>query len=324
MPFPILPPALRPGDTVAVIAPSSPFEPVLAWVGLGWLARRYRVLFDADSGALRASGAGQGGGSPLSGPPNRGLFSRAGYLAGCDARRLDELVRALEHPDVRAIFAARGGYGANRFVHRIDWRLLAERPRWIVGFSDITALHVEAARVGVASLHGAHVAALGRGDARARDALIRVLENPLGERRFDGLTALRTGAAEGPLFGGNLALLHACAAAGRLEVPEGCVLLLEDVTERPYRIDRMLATLEVGGHLARAAAVVLGDFEQCGPGPDGVTVDDVLRDRLLPLGVPVVAGLPIGHGRRNEPAILGGLARVLAHGPEATVTLAGA
>ncbi|MGK4004332.1 LD-carboxypeptidase [Sorangium sp. So ce1036] len=324
MPSPILPPALRPGDTIAVIAPSSPFEHVLAWVGLGWLARRYRVLFDTDSGAPRAGDADQGMDLPLSGPPGRGLFSRAGYLAGSDARRRDELVRALEHPDVRAIFAARGGYGANRFVHRLDWRLLAERPRWIVGFSDITALHVEAARVGVASLHGAHVAALGRGDARARDALIRTLEDPLGERRFDGLTALRVGAAEGPLFGGNLALLHACAAAGRLEVPDGCVLLLEDVTERPYRIDRMLATLEVGGHLARAAAVVLGDFEQCNPGPDGVTVDDVLRDRLLPLGIPVVAGLPIGHGRRNEPAILGGRARVLSHGPEAAVTLAGA
>ncbi|WP_437301828.1 S66 peptidase family protein [Sorangium sp. So ce388] len=320
----ILPPALRPGDTVAVIAPSSPFERVLAWVGIGWLAQRYRVLFDTGGGPPLA-GDSRGGGAPsLSAPSSRGLFARTGYLAGSDARRRDELVHALSHPDVRAIFAARGGYGANRFVHGLDWTPLAKEPRWIVGFSDITALHVEAARAGVASLHGAHVAALGRGDARARAALLRALEDPAGERRFGGLTALRAGAAEGPLFGGNLALLHACAAAGRLRVPEGCVLLLEDVTERPYRIDRMLATLEVGGHLAQAAAVVLGDFDQCDPGPDGVTVGEVLRDRLLPLGVPVVAGLPIGHGLRNEPAILGGRARVLSPGPEAVVTLAGA
>lgn len=324
MPPLILPPGLRPGDTVAVIAPSSPFEHVLAWVGIGWLAQRYRVLFDTGSGPPLA-GDSRGCGAPsLSAPSGRGLFARAGYLAGNDARRRDELVHALSHPDVRAIFAARGGYGANRFVHRLDWTVLARHPRWIVGFSDITALHVEAARAGVASLHGAHVTALGRGDARARAALVRALEDPLGERRFDGLTALRPGAAEGPLFGGNLALLHACAAAGRLRVPEGCVLLLEDVTERPYRIDRMLTTLEVGGHLAAAAAVVLGDFEQCAPGPDGVTVDEVLCDRLLPLGVPVVSGLPIGHGLRNEPAILGGPARVLASGPGAVVTLAGA
>ncbi|XXX71604.1 LD-carboxypeptidase [Sorangium sp. So ce134] len=324
MPPLILPPALRPGDTVAVIAPSSPFEHALAWVGLGWLARRYRVLFDTGGGPPLAGDSRRGGEPSLSAPSGRGLFARTGYLAGSDARRSDELARALSHPDVRAIFAARGGYGANRFVHRLDWSALADRPRWIVGFSDVTALHVEAARAGVASLHGAHVAALGRGDAHARAALISTLEDPLGERRFDGLTTLRAGAAEGPLFGGNLALLHACAAAGRLRVPEGCVLLLEDVTERPYRIDRMLATLEVGGHLAPAAAVVLGDFEECNPGPDGVTVDEVLRDRLLPLGIPVVAGLPIGHGLRNEPAILGGRACVLARGPEAVVTLAGA
>ncbi len=296
----VLPPPLRPGDTVAVIAPSSPFEHELAWVGLGWLARRYHVRFD------------------------RGLFAREGFLAGSDARRRDELVDALLRPGVRAIFAARGGYGANRFAHGLDWGALARDPRWIVGFSDVTALHVEAARAGVASLHGAHVTSLGRGDARARAALVRALEDPTGARRFSGLEALRPGAAEGPLFGGNLTLLHACAAAGRLRVPEGCVLLLEDVTERPYRIDRALATLEVGGHLAPVAAVALGEFTQCDPGPDGVTARDVLRERLLRLGVPVVAGLPIGHGRRNEPAILGARAVVEAGPREAAVTLAGA
>lgn len=296
----ILPPPLRPGDTVAVIAPASPFEHALAWVGIGWLAQRYRVHF------------------------SRGLFLRDGFLAGSDARRRDELEDALERPGVRAIFAARGGYGANRFVHRIDWGPLARDPRWIVGFSDITALHVEAARAGVASLHGPHVTSLGRGDARARAALVRALEDPAGERRFAGLATLRPGVAEGPAFGGNLTLLHACAAAGRLCVPEGCVLLLEDVSERPYRIDRALTTLEVGGHLAPAAAIVLGDFTQCDPGPDGVTVAEVLRDRLLPLGVPVVAGLPVGHGARNEPVILGGRAVVEAGPQGAAVTLAGA
>lgn len=296
----LLPQPLRPGDTVAVIAPASPFEHVLAWTGIGWLARRYRVRFRRD------------------------LFTRTGYLAGSDERRREELEGALASPEVRAIFAARGGYGASRFVHRVDWAPLARDPRWIVGFSDITALHVEAARVGVASVHGAHVTALGRADASTRAPLLRLLEDPAGERRFSGLTAVRPGVAEGPLFGGNLTLLHACAAAGRLRVPDGAVLLLEDVTERPYRLDRCLATLEAGGYLARVSAVLLGDFEQCDPGPDRVTVAEALRDRLLPLGVPVVAGLPIGHGRRNEPVILGARAVVEARAGEAAVLLAGA
>ncbi len=238
-----------------------------------------------------------------------------------DERRRDELVAALTGADVRAILAVRGGYGASRFVHALDWSTLAASPRWIVGFSDITALHVEAARVGVASLHGPHLTSVGRGDARARADLIRALEHPSARRAYPGLTVLREGVAAGPLFGGNLTLLHACAAAGRLQVPEGCVLLLEDVTERPYRIDRMLATLAVGGHLQRAAAIVLGDFTQCDPGPDRITVAEVLRGALSSLGVPVVSGVPVGHGVRNDPVVLGGMARVEARGGEGVLVL---
>jgi muramoyltetrapeptide carboxypeptidase len=295
----IFPPALRPGDLVAVVAPSSPFEHVLAWVGLGWLASRYRVHY------------------------TRGLFARDGYLAGSDARRRDELAAALAHPDVRAVIAARGGYGASRFAHTLDWTALAAQPRWIIGFSDVTAFHVEAARAGVASVHGPHLTGFGRGDARARAAFVATLEDPLGERVYDGLHAVREGAAAGPLFGGNLALLHACAASGRLRVPPGSVLLLEDVTERPYRVDRALATLVAGGHLDGVAAVVLGDFTQCDPGPDGVTVEQVLRAGLLPLGVPVVSGLPVGHGTRNDPVVLGVTARVEARGGHGRVVLGG-
>jgi muramoyltetrapeptide carboxypeptidase len=295
--FSIVPPALRPGDLIAVVAPSSPFEHVLAWAGLGWLARRYRVRFA------------------------RGLFTRDGYLAGTDERRRGELTEALTDPEVRAVLAARGGYGASRFVHAVDWSALAASPRWLVGFSDITALHVEAARVGVASIHGPHLTALGRGDARTRAALVQALEEPLAPRVYEGLGVVREGIAAGPLFGGNLTMLHACAAAGRLEVPAGCVLLLEDVTERPYRLDRMLATLAAGGHLGRVGAVVLGDFTQCDPGPDGVTVDQVLREALGRLGVPVVRGVPVGHELRNDPVTLGGMARVAARGREGVLRL---
>jgi muramoyltetrapeptide carboxypeptidase len=295
----VFPPALRPGDVIAAVAPSGPFEPALAWVGLGWLAQRYEVRF------------------------GRGMFSRAGYLAGSDERRRDELASALADPRVRAVVAARGGYGASRFVHALDWGALAASPRWIIGFSDITALHVEAARVGVASIHGPHLTSLGRADAAGRAAFLRAIEEPSAPRTYDGLVALHPGSHTGSLFGGNLSMLQACAAAGRLVVPEGCVLLLEDVTEKPYRVDRMLATLEVGGFLARAGAVVLGDFTQCDPGPDRVTVEAVLAERLSRLGVPVIRGLPVGHGLRNDPVVLGGRARVEARGGTGSLTLGG-
>lgn len=277
----IIPPALRPGDRVAVFAGSSPFEPTLAWRGLGWLARRYRVVFD------------------------RSVFARAGYLAGPDERRRGELAGYLADPGIRAIFAMRGGYGLSRFAHGLDWSRLAAEPRWLVGFSDVTALHVEAARSGVASVHGPMVAALGRADEVSRGLTLRAVEEPLAPFRLEGLSCLRAGRAEGPLFGGNLTLLHACAAAGRLLVPPGSLLLIEDVTERPYRIDRMLTTLLVGGHLDRVAGVVVGEFSDCAPGPDRVTTEQVLAERLGSLGVPVVAGAPIGHGVRNVPVVLG-------------------
>jgi len=283
----VWPAPLRERALVHVVAPSSPFEAVLAWRGLGWLSEHYRVRFDRD-----------------------GLFQRTGYLAGSDARRREELDAALANPSVAAIIAARGGYGANRFAHEVRWDALRENPKWIVGFSDVTALHLEAARVGVASIHGCHVTSLGRSDARARESLRRVLEAPAAERRFERLQIVVPGEAEGVLYGGNVALLQACAAAGRLHVPAGAVLFLEDVTERPYRIDRMLTTLRVGGHLDRIAAIALGEFTECTPGPDRVRVEDVIAERLGDLGVPIVSGLPCGHGRINEPLVLGARARI--------------
>ncbi len=277
----IVPPPLRPGDLIAAFAGSSPFDRTLAFRGLAFLRERYRVRWETS------------------------LFERKGYLAGDDGRRRGELERALFDPDVRAVVAVRGGYGLSRIAHALDWGALARAPRWVVGFSDVTALHVELARVGVASLHGPMIASLGRGDAWTRARWITALESPGAPLALGGLRAWAPGRAEGPLFGGNLSLLHACAAAGRLAPPDGAIVLLEDVGERPYRLDRMLSTLAAGGFFARAAGVLVGDFNDCLPGADGVRAEDVLRERLGALGVPVLAGAPAGHERYNHPLVLG-------------------
>jgi muramoyltetrapeptide carboxypeptidase len=110
---------------------------------------------------------------------------------------------------------------------------------------------------------------------------------------------VRAGDARGAVAGGNLALVEAMAAAGRFTVPEGAILVLEDVTERPYRIDRMLSALHLGGHLQRAGAIVFGGFTQCDPGPDGVTVDDVITDYASKLRIPIYGHAPFGHGAPN-------------------------
>jgi muramoyltetrapeptide carboxypeptidase len=266
---------------VRVIAPSSPFDRTLALRGMGWLAERYRVEFSWS------------------------IFERCGFLAGNDTRRLAELNAALADPELGAIIAARGGYGLTRIAHLADTAALCRHPKWIIGFSDVTALHVEAQSAGIASLHAHNVAGFGRGDAHARAALVRALESPEAPVTHAGLQVWRGGVASGTLVGGNLTLLFTCQAAGRLRLPRGCILVLEDVTESSYRIDRMLSALLAASALDGVAGVVLGDFTDCTDGVHGVPVRSVLEERLSVLGVPLLAGLPFGHDRLNQPLCLG-------------------
>jgi muramoyltetrapeptide carboxypeptidase len=282
-----LPPPLAPGDLVAVVAPSSPFPRDELFRGLAWLRTRYRLRMAASA------------------------LARDGYLAGDDARRRGELANAMTDPEVRAIACARGGYGAMRIARDLPWDEFAARPKWIIGFSDVTALHVLAWRAGVASVHGPNVTGLGRASSpRARAAWIASLERPAAPRAWPSLHSVHAGRARGPLVGGNLSLLASAAAAGMLAIPEGAVVVLEDVTEAPYRVDRMLTSLLLGGHLSRASALVFGGFDHCAPLSDGRTVDEVIAERTRDLGVPVVSGAPFGHGARNEAFVLGSCADV--------------
>lgn len=274
----LVPSALRPGDTIRVIAPSSPCDRLLILRGLGWLSRHYRVLWSND------------------------LFSRHGYVAGDDNRRLSELTRALVEPNVRAILAVRGGYGSTRIESDIDFSSLRNHPRWLVGFSDITALHLRAQSAGVCSMHAAHLGELGRGNHTLRNAWRVALERPTQCRIWNNLEILQPGLAAGPLVGGNLALLYDRAAAGKLRLPDGCLLFLEEVHEAPYSLDRMLTALTVGGHFRYVSGFVLGDMTGCHPTTQAM---QTMAQCLTPLGVPIVAGLPVGHGLRNEPLPLG-------------------
>jgi muramoyltetrapeptide carboxypeptidase len=261
-----------------VIAPSGPFDRALFFRGLAWLSAHYRTIW------------------------SRGLLARSGYLAGDDRRRLDELNLALRDPAARAVIAVRGGYGATRISHQADFSALERDPKWLIGFSDITALHVEAQNAGVASLHGPNLSTLGRADEEARLALRRVLEAPLARRVYPALEVIAHGRATGTIVGGNLSLLLACAASGRLTLPRGCILFFEEVGEAPYRIDRMLTSLLVSKRLDALAGICTGDLASDGTPP---ALLDVVRERLGTLGIPVLARLPIGHGRQNQPLPLG-------------------
>ncbi len=276
-----IPPPLAPGDALVVVAPSSPFPRDELWRGLAWLRTRYRIRIAPD------------------------VFDRDGYLAGSDDRRRAELARALADPETKAIVAVRGGYGVLRVVDELGWSAFERRPKWIVGFSDVTALLAMAWRAGVAAVHGPNVTGLAAASPQVRAAWLSSIERPAASRIWRGLRVIHGGEARGVLVGGNLAIVHAMAAAGRLVMPEGAILALEDVTEAPYRVDRMLTALHLGGYLDRVSAMVFGGFDRCGPGPDGRTIDEVLEERTRSLGIPVLGQAPFGHGPRNEAFVLG-------------------
>ena len=279
------PAPLRAGSVVAVVAPASPFDREELFRGLAWLRTRYRLRLTSR------------------------ILARSGYLAGDDAHRAGELGRAMVDPEVEAIVCARGGYGAMRLLDALPWDAFSARPKWMAGFSDVTAVHLEATRRGVCSLHAMNVTGLGRTiTASERLSLLDALEGRAAAP-WEGLSSVHAGSpARGPVVGGNLALVVAMAAAGRLVVPAGAIVALEDVTERPYRLDRMLTSLRLGGHLARASAIVFGGFTQCEAGPDGVTAEGVLRERTADLGIAVASGAPFGHGAPNRAFVLGGAA----------------
>jgi muramoyltetrapeptide carboxypeptidase len=236
------------------------------------------------------------------------LFARTGFLAGSDDERRAELQRALDDPDIKAVFCARGGYGLMRILPSLDPTAFARAPKPIVGFSDVTALHAWAAHAGAATVHGPVVTQLGELPPEDAQSLFALLESAEPPPPAEGLRKLAgAGQVEGVLMGGNLELVSRLAGTPWQVDLNGAILLLEEVGERPYRIDRALTQLELAGALHGLRGVVLGDLLKCQEPPDhpSPTAEQVVTERLGRLGVPVLGGLPVGHGARNRAVPLG-------------------
>lgn len=233
--------------------------------------------------------------------------SPTNYLAGPDEERLDGMHRAFADPEVRAVFAARGGYGAMRLLDRIDWALLAGSGKPLVGFSDITALHLGLACHGARSVHGPVTTRLGEEPEASLERLFAVLESDAPAPRLEGET-VQAGEAEGRLVGGCLSLVASLIGTPWLPPLEGCVLFLEEVEEAPYRVDRLLTHLRLAGVFEAVEGVVLGQMTGC----DDATLrgEDVARAILAELGKPILAGVSAGHGACNLAFVHGARARI--------------
>ena len=278
------PSGLRPGDTIAVVAPA-------AAVDRRSVARGVRVL---ESLGYRVRVSPQ-------------TYFRHGYLAGSDSARARSFVAALRDPSVRAIFFARAGYGSARLLPRIERVLARSAPKIVVGYSDATAiLAVLTGRQHWVTFHGPMVATdlaeLGNGDRRAlRDLLAGRPPRPI---RLG--TVLRAGTSEGRLVGGCLSILVSLLGTPYALDPQDGILFLEDHQEKPYRLDRMLTQLRQSGTLANVKGLVFGQMPGCGSARE---VRRVIAEVTAGLRVPIVIGLPSGHGRGKKTLPLGARVR---------------
>ncbi len=223
------------------------------------------------------------------------------YLAGVDEVRAAAFTAAWEDSDVAAIAFARGGYGIARSLPYLDFdRLSGGRPKLVVGFSDVTALHQAlASRLGMGSVHGPVVTQLGASGAETRRRLRALLFEPETVSEVLGPEPVRVvsvGHASGVLVGGNLRVLCAEVSTPTAQPSQYSIVVLEDVAEQPYKIDQMLTQLHRSGWLDKASAIVLGSFRDCGD-PD--LLDEVFDDRLGRLGIPVISGFACGHDDPN-------------------------
>jgi muramoyltetrapeptide carboxypeptidase len=282
----VLPPRLRDGDTIAVVAPAGPVNRTRLARGLDVLAEHFR---------------------PRVMPA---VYEAAGFLAGPDAVRADDVNAALRDPDVRAVAIARGGYGILRILPLLDAAALRADPKPLIGFSDGTALLSWAAGAGVRGIHGPTVGQLAELPAGDVAALHRLLTDPTPQGLLPwtliATGAPARGARDGRLVGGNLTLLAHLVGTPWQVPAAGAIMVVEDVGEAPYAVDRYLTRMHLAGAWDGAAAALVGDFTRCTEAPTPVGGPDdpraalaVVAERLAAFAIPALAGAPIGHGTRN-------------------------
>jgi muramoyltetrapeptide carboxypeptidase len=253
-------------------------------------------------------------------PGRRHVEGRHAFFSGTDEERLADLDDALRDSSVRGVLCLRGGYGVQRIVDDVDFAAVRADPKVVMGFSDITALHVALwCEARLPTVHGPSAPHL---DEHARRALMT--DDPIVLVADPGSAVRVPGRAEGLLLGGNLTMLAATVGTRHQPDMSGAILMIEDVNEAPYRIDRYLVQLRRAGWLDGLAGIAIGQFTKCHDETHDVTVSQVLADQLGSLGVPVLGGLPVGHGDRQTAVWLGVSATLDADAGTLTVRRPGA
>ncbi len=281
----ITPAFLQPSDKIEIVAPAGKID--LAAVKAG-----ARQLTD------------WGFSVSISLLPNQNF----GSLAGTDAQRLSALQQAIDDPATKAIVFARGGYGVTRLLDQLDFSGLMAHPKWLVGFSDLTALHSQVNNLGISSIHGPMAVGLSaKTDAESLQMLRHLLLGTFPNIGYKHSAGIK-GKATGELVGGNLTLLaNQLGTASDLDT-QGKILFMEEVSEYRYQIDRLMVQLDRANKLAGLAGLVVGSFSDLKPNPDNefpLSVEEIITEKVAKYGFPVAFGFPAGHTEKNVPLVLG-------------------
>ena len=283
----LFPKAIQKGDTVGLISPSA--------------ATADRMQFTFAKEALEALGFRVKLGDNLD--------NRYGHLAGTDLERANDVNQMFADPEVKAVICIRGGSGASRILPLLDYAMMAKNPKPILGYSDITALHCAIySQTGMVCFHGPN----GSGSWNsfnvkqfeqmffAKEMMTFKNEQPKGDDlvvKANRIQTLREGKVEGKILGGNLTVLAALSGTAYYPDFQDSILFIEDIGEDPYRIDRMMSTLMLNGTLGKIKGFIFGQCSDCVPGGGygSLSVDEVVDDYILPLGIPAYTGAMIGH-----------------------------
>ena len=283
------PPYLKTGDTVAIVAPS------------GILKNRTDEVQQAQA-LLKRWG--------LHSVVGKHVFSEADHFAGTDDERCEDLQNALDNPKISAIWCARGGYGTVRILDKLDYSKFKQNPKWLIGYSDITALHNQIHNEGVESLHAIMCVSLPKDESEI-EASISTLKNTLFGNPLSytlkGSNYNKTGTTSGQLVGGNLTMLQTMLGSKTSIDTFGKILFIEEIGEYKYHIDRMLQSLKRAGYFDNCKGVIVGDMTKLRTNTTlwGTSVEQLILDALADYDFPIAFNMPAGHEKDNRALILG-------------------
>ncbi|WP_082041731.1 LD-carboxypeptidase [Lacinutrix sp. Hel_I_90] len=285
----IQPPYLKAGDTVAIVAPSG-------------------ILKNRNDEVLRAKKLLESWDLKVVVGPH--IFSKADHFAGTDAERCEDFQNALDNPNIKAIWSARGGYGTVRILDKLDYSKFLQNPKWIIGYSDITALHNQVHTKGVESLHAIMCVSLTDDLSDIKESVATFKSAIFGiplRYTLTGSTYNREGNTRGQLVGGNLTMLHTMLGSDTSINLDGKILFIEEIGEYKYHIDRMLQSLKRAGYFKNCKGVLVGDMTKLRKNTTlwGTSVEQLVLDALAEYDFPIAFNMPAGHEDDNRAMILG-------------------